>query len=885
MTAPITAAPATRRSEPSNPWALPAAEVAAALGVDPALGLPEDEAARRLEATGPNRLREGRRASGWRIFFRQFEGLTTLLLAAAGVAAFAFGEGAEGVAIVAVLALNSAIGFVTELRAVRSIEALRRLGIALTRVRRAGRVLEVAAEELVPGDIILIEAGDLVTADLRLLSASRLQSDESQLTGESLPVDKGADPVPAATGVADRTSLLHKGTPVVRGSGEGVVVATGMATELGRIAALVAQARGERTPLEERIERLGRALAFLALGIAAVTTVAGVLSGRGLFLMIETGVALAVAAIPEGLPIVATLALARGMWRMVRRQALVNRLAAVETLGAVTLICTDKTGTLTENRMTLTRIAVAAGDFAPGAEEPAVREALEAGVLCGNASLGASLDPLAGASGDPLELALLEAGSRAGLDRAALLARWPEVREEAFDPATRMMATFHRGGSGGALRVVVKGAPEAVLAASGLGEEERRRWLERNHDLARQGFRILGLAAKAASSPDESPYDGLTWLGLAALEDPPRPEAREAIGACRRAGIRVVMVTGDQVATARAVASAVGLGAEADVVSGAELRQAVTGSPEEKRRALAAGIFARVDPEQKLDLIALHQETGAVVAMTGDGVNDAPALRKADVGVAMGLRGSQVAKEAADVVLKDDSFATLVAAIHQGRVIFSNIRRFIFYLLSCNTAEVMVVGVASLIAVPLPILPLQLLFLNLVTDVFPALALGLGEGDARVMERPPRDPAEPLLARRHWAAITGYAALMAGAVFGALAWASRLGMDAGSSVTVTFLTLAFAQLWHVFNVRGRRSSLLAREVAGNPYVWGALLLCTALLLLAVYVPPVARALRLVDPGARGWGVVAVMSLLPLAAGTVLRGRKPGTAGTTGTAGT
>ncbi|MFY9823320.1 MAG: cation-transporting P-type ATPase [Thermoanaerobaculia bacterium] len=850
-------------------------EVARAHGVDPASGLAEAEATRRLAIAGPNQLHEIRRASAWRIFLRQLQGLTTLLLAVAAVAAFAFAEWVEGVAIVAVLALNSIIGFVTELRAVRSIEALRRLGVARTRVRRGGRVLEVPAEELVAGDVVLIEAGDLVTADLRLLSASRLQSDESQLTGESLPVDKGPDPVPEGAGVSDRSSLLHKGTPVVRGSGEGVVVATGMATELGRIATLAEEARAQRTPLEERIERLGRVLAVLVLGIAAVTTAVGVLSGRGLFLMIETGIALAVAAIPEGLPIVATLALAQGMWRMARRQALVNRLPAVETLGAVTLVCTDKTGTLTENRMTLTRLAVASGDLAPDAEEPAVREALEAGVLCSNASL----DPLSGSSGDPLELALLEAGSRSGLHRAELLAQWPEVREDAFDPSTRMMATFHR--IDGGFRVAVKGAPEAVLAASlrvrgpagasDLGEEDRRQWLERNHGLARQGFRVLGLATKEASSLDEFPYEGLTWLGLAALEDPPRPDAREAVDACRRAGIRVVMVTGDQLATARAVATAVGLEpTEEGVISGAELRLAIAGSPEEKRRILAANVFARVDPEQKLDLVSLHQDAGAVVAMTGDGVNDAPALRQADVGIAMGHRGSQVAKEAADVVLKDDSFATLVAAVRQGRVIFSNIRRFIFYLLSCNTAEVIVVGAASLTVAPLPILPLQLLFLNLVTDVFPALALGLGEGDARVMDRPPRDPAEPLLARRHWAAIAGYAAVMAGAVFGALAWTSGLGMDAASSVTVTFLTLAFAQLWHVFNVRARGSSLLAREVAGNRYAWGAILLCATMLLLAVYVPPAARALRLADPGVRGWGVVTVMSLVPLAVGTLLR---------------
>jgi Ca2+-transporting ATPase len=846
--------------------------------VNPDSGLSEEEAARRLASVGPNRLAAARPTSAWRILLRQFQNVTTLLLAAAAAAAFAFGEGVEGGAIVAVLALNSGIGFVTELKAVRSIEALRLLGVAHTRVRRAGAIREVAADEIVPGDVVLLEAGDLVTADLRLLSASRLQSDESQLTGESLPVDKGPDPVPAAAPLVERPPLLFRGTPVVRGSGEGVVTATGPRTELGRIAALAEEAKGERTPLEERLEHLGRTLAGVAAGIAAVVTLLGVLSGRGLFLMLETGIALAVAAIPEGLPIVATLALARGVWRMAQREALVNRLAAVETLGAVTVICTDKTGTLTENLMTLTRLALEAGDVAPEAPEPAAREALEIAVLCSNASLA----PGGGGSGDPLELALLEAGRRAGIDRASLLARWPEAREEAFDPATRLMATFHRGTAGAkGFRVAVKGAPEAVLAACALGEEERRRWLVRNQALAGQGFRLLALATRKAASAAESPYSDLTWLGLAVLEDPPRTDAREAVEACHAAGIRVVMVTGDQVPTARAVAAAVGLAPatpetpetpeKAAVVTGDSLRRALAGSPEDRERLLEARVFARVDPEQKLGLVALYQQAGEIVGMTGDGVNDAPALRKADVGIAMGRRGSAVAREAAAVILKDDSFATLVAAVRQGRVIFSNIRRFVFYLLSCNTAEVIAVGAASIFDLPLPVLPLQLLFLNLVTDVFPALALGLGEGDPRVMERPPRDPRAPLLERRHWLSVFGYATVLAAGVFGALAWASRgLRLDAERTVTVTFLTLAFAQLWHVGNVRSRSSRLFSRAFAGNLYLWGAVVLCAAMLLLAVYVPPLARVLQLRDPGARGWGVVLAMSVLPVVAGVLGR---------------
>ncbi len=835
---------------PPDPWALPAAGVADALAVRPGEGLSAAEAARRLAIAGPNRLREARPVSAWTILLRQVQSLVTLLLVAATAASFVFREWAEGIAIAAVILLNTGIGFATELKAVRSMEALRRLGTSSTRVRRDGTVREVPAEEIAPGDVAILEAGDLVTADLRLLAASRLQVDESQLTGESLPVDKGADPVPEETPLAERAGMLFRGTPVVRGSGEGVVVATGMATELGRIAALAEASGGERTPLEDRLERLGRTLGLVTLGIAALTTITGVLAGRGIFLMIETGIALAVAAVPEGLPIVATLALARGVWRMARRNALVNRLSSVETLGAVTLVATDKTGTLTENRMTLTRLAVEGGDLPPEADAPEARQALEIAVLCNNAGAGV---------GDPLELALLAAGERAGLDRAELLRRFPREREEAFDPATQMMATFHRASDG--FRVAVKGAPEAVLAACGLPDEEHHRWLDRNHELGGQGFRILGLAERTTASVEESPYSGLSWRGLAVLEDPPRADARPALDACRRAGIRVVMVTGDQAPTAAAVARSVGLGGDdPKVVTGRELRRAAEASPEEHRRLLEADVFARVDPEQKLDLVTLFQHAGGVVAMTGDGVNDAPALRKADIGIAMGRHGSQVAREAADVVLKDDSLATLAAAVRQGRVIFGNIRRFVFFLLSCNTSEILVVASAPITSLPLPVLPLQLLFLNLVTDVLPALALGMGEGGPGMMERPPRDPQEPLLGRPQWLGIAGYAAVMTAAVFAALEMAFRiLHLGEARSVTVAFLTLSFAQLWHVFNM-GRS------EVVRSPWVWGAVLSCSGLLLLAVYLPPLAAVLRLTSPGVAGWGLVAVASLVPLGVG-------------------
>jgi len=861
------------------PWARSATDVAAALGVLPGEGLAAAEARRRLAAHGPNLLAGGTRAPAGHILLRQFRSLVTALLAAAAAAAFLFGEWAEGIAVAAVIALNAGIGFATELRAVRSTEALGRLGTAMARVRRGGRLREVPAAELVPGDVVLVEAGDLVAADLRLLGASRLQADESQLTGESLPVAKRVDAVGETTPLAERGCQLFRGSAVVRGSGEGVVVATGTATELGRIAELAAVSGHDTTPLERRLERLGRALAWCALGAGAVTAAAGALSGRDLFLMVETGIALAVAAIPEGLPIVATIALARGAWRMARRHALVKRLAAVETLGEVTVIFTDKTGTLTANRMTVRWIAVEDGEHEPGAGHPAVRAALEVAALCSNAGLAAD----GGAVGDPLEVALLEAAAREGIDRTRLVAAQPEVSEEPFDPVHRMMATVHRRAEGG-FRIAVKGAPEAVLAACTrvlgaggehpLGGEARAAWHRRQQRLAGDGYCVLGLAEKRAGAADAEPFAELTWIGLALLEDPPRAGVREAMAACRAAEIHVAMVTGDQPATARTIAREVGLaaaGEEPVVVAGGELA-ARPWSAEQRRRLLRARVFARVDPEQKLDLVALHQQYGAVVAMTGDGVNDAPALEQADVGIAMGRRGHQVAREAADLVLEDDSFATIVAAIRQGRVIFDNIRRSALYLLSCNAGEVAVVSASALLDTPLPVLPLQLLFLNLVTDVFPALALGLGEGDPRVMERPPRDPREPLLAAPQWRAIAAYALAMAAAVFGALAWSLRgLGLGEERAVTVAFLTLAFAQLWHVFNLRAPGSALFANEVTRNPYVWGALVLCAGLLLATVALPPLAALLHLAAPGAAGWGVAAVMSLLPLALGQAAKG--------------
>jgi len=880
-------------------WAHTYQEGLDALGVSADEGLDASEVRRRRKRFGANRLRQAESQSVWQILLEQFKSLIVLLLVAAAALSFAFGEWVEGVAITAVILINAMIGFVTELRAVRSMEALQQLVSVSAKVRRDGHAQEIRAEELVPGDIVLLEGGDVVTADLRLIEASKLQANESALTGESVPVSKQVESLEEDVPLADRSNMVFKGTAITRGAGEGVVVATGMDTELGHISSLVEEAEEEVTPLEKRLEQLGRRLIWVTLVIGAFVAVAGILAGREILLMVETAIALAVASIPEGLPIVATIALARGMWRMAHHNALINRLSAVETLGATNVILTDKTGTLTENRMTVTRMALPSGQVEVGGEgleiegtfsrdgtsislsdDKVLRRALEVGVLCNNAALERD-DSEITAVGDPVEVALLVAGAKAELQRDLLVEEKPEVREIAFDPEVKMMATFHQEDS--RYQVAVKGALEAVMGVSSqiltskgereMSDEDREQWAKRNDQMAEEGLRVLALATKTVETAEVEPYKDLSFLGLVGLLDPPREEVRPALEAARGAGVRVIMLTGDQPATARNVALSVGLVEDdkAEMVHGMDLKSYEEWAEEERQRILQAPIFARVNPKQKLDLIAVHQDSGAIVAMTGDGVNDAPALKKADIGVAMGQRGTQVAREAADMVLKDDAFSTIVVAIEQGRVIFDNIRKFVLYLLSCNISEIMVVSLASIANAPLPIRPLQILFLNLVTDVFPALALGVGEGDPAIMERSPRDPDEPIMTRRHWLAMAGYGLTITLSVFGALLLAFNwLGMGTKQAVTVSFLTLAFAQLWHVFNMRERGSSLLRNDITGNPFVWGALVLCTGLLLAAVYVPGLADVLRVADPGTRGWAVVISMSLVPWAIGQILK---------------
>jgi Ca2+-transporting ATPase len=693
--------------------------------------------------------------------------------------------------------------------------------------------------------------------------------------------------------------MLFKGTTLARGSGTGVAVATGLSTELGRISQLVEEAEPGSSPIEKKLVRLSTQLVGVTLILAAIIGGVGLGTGKDPFLMIEAAIALAVAAIPEGLPFVATLALARGMWRMARQNALIERLSAVETLGATTIILTDKTGTLTENRMTVRRLWVPSGEIeldidnvlqpvrqqghAPIqkskarpdsagttgslADDAQLSLLLKIAVLCNDASLGRA--DMQG-SGDPTELALLRAGFSAKLEHSALLPQSPIVSKHAFDPASKMMATVHRRGD--KFLFAVKGAPEAVMAAATkiaaedgeaeFGTDIRALWHANVKTFGDHGLRVLACAMKTERQSDAPPYEDLTFVGLIGLEDPARADVPQAIEDCLQAGIRVVMVTGDHAVTARSIGRAVGLGrTAANVVEGKHIERITEGM---NGRLLDVGIFARVTPAEKLALVRHYQDAGEIVAVTGDGVNDAPALRQADIGVAMGLRGTDVAREAAAMILLDDAFPTIVKAIREGRVIFDNIRRFVSYLLSCNLSEVLVVGLAVLSTLPLPVLPLQILYLNLVTDVFPAFALATGEGEPDVLRRPPRNPREPILGRRQWIIIILQGLALTAGTFGALA-SARFGLDleGKSVVTVTFLTLAFAQLWHAFNMRHPQSRLIRNEVTRNPLVWGAMLLCAVLLAVPPYFEPIADVLHLASPTATMWAIILGLSLAPL----------------------
>jgi Ca2+-transporting ATPase len=829
--------------------AAPAAEALAALGSS-AQGLASAEAAQRLARHGPNALPEGARRSPLRMLAGQFADFMILVLLAAAVVSGLVGEPVDTAAIVVIVLLNAVIGFVQEWRAERAMAALRRMAAPTARVRRDGAVATLPAAALVPGDVVLLEAGNVVPADLRLVEAARLRCAEAALTGESLPVDKHTEALPdVALPLGDRASMAWKGTLVAGGRGVGLVVATGPATELGRIARLLESAEEVKTPLQKRLARFGARLAWAVLAVCAIVFVAGLLRGEPPALMFLTAVSLAVAAIPEALPAVVAISLALGAAKMVRQNALIRRLPAVETLGSITFVCSDKTGTLTKNRMQAEAFWSGSGGSGGsggggGADHDSGRTLtpglLRALVLVNDAAPAApgASEPLVG---DPTEVALLEAAQARGVDAEALRREWPRRGEFAFDSERKRMATLHACGEG--LLACVKGAPEAILprctrqaGAAGPLPFDARPALAEAERLAGRGLRVLAFAERRLdrlpAAADEAESD-LAFLGLVGLLDPPRDEAAAAVAECRAAGIEPVMITGDHPATARAIAERLGiLGQGGRVITGPEL--AALPDAEFAAQVRDIRVYARVDPEQKIRIVRALQAAGEFAAMTGDGVNDAPALKAADIGVAMGRAGTDVAREAAHMVLLDDNFATIVHAVREGRRIFDNIRKFIKYTMTSNSGEIWVIFLAPFLGLPIPLLPIHILWINLVTDGLPGLALAAERGERNLMQRPPRRPDENLFAHGLWQHIV-WVGLSMGAVCLLLqAWS--LGSAGAHWQTMVFTVLCLSQLGHALAIRSERESTFSLGLLSNPALLGAVLFTLALQMATVYVP-------------------------------------------------
>jgi len=860
------------------------------LNTEAVTGLSNAEAAARLDKYGPNELVDRGVKNPWLILWEQLSDTMVIILIVAAAISLFLGDYKDAIAIMVIVVLNAALGFRQEYKAEQAMAALKRLAVPTVKVRREGRVREMSARELVPGDVVLLETGNLIPADGRVLESINLRVEEAALTGESEPTEKDAEAVfETEQPLGDRRNMVYMGTIVTYGHGTAVITETGMETELGHIATMIQTVKQEPTPLQRRLDQLGRTLAMIALTIVALIFGLGLLRGEEIRIMFLTAVSLAVAAVPEGLPAVVTIALALGAQRMLKRQALIRKLPAVETLGSITVICSDKTGTLTKNQMTVTVLDVAGqridlapradgsglelvsqtDEAEPSAQQPTLDILLAGGALCNDAILEID-DEQAGSYhtvGDPTEGALVLAAAQMGLLKGALDQAFPRVAEVPFDSTRKRMTTVHRLPtdetdmspmlqavwsrrsieSPPAYMAFTKGAANSLLdlseqiwvhgATEPLNDKWRQRIMAAHDELAQNGMRILGVAlrpleAAPAKADMETLEQKLIFVGMVGMIDPPRPEVQAAVQTCQTAGIRPLMITGDHPLTAHYIARELGIATNGRFLTGQDLDRI---SDEELDRSLKeVAVYARVSPEHKLKLVQHLQERGHIVAMTGDGVNDAPALKKADIGVAMGITGTDVTKEAADMVLRDDNFATIVAAIEEGRIIYDNIRKFIKYLLSCNSGEIWVMLLAPFVGMPLPLLPLQILWMNLVTDGLPALALGVEPAEKDTMRRPPYPPTESIFKKGMFRDI-----IWVGLLMGFVALAVGFGYwqaDQARWQTMVFTVLTLSQMFLALTSRSQRDSFFSIGLLSNKAMLGAASLTVILQVAVVYVP-------------------------------------------------
>ncbi len=913
----------------SKPWyQVPTSDFPALLGSDPMSGLSAVEAEERQRQHGPNQLAEAKKVPLYAVFISQFKDFMVGILTVATVISFFLGEYLDAITIIAIIFMNGVLGFIQEARAERSLQALKELASPMARVVRDGKQEVIPAAKLVPGDVVLLEAGDRVPADLRIVAASRLEIEESALTGESVPVaktDKVVTPKHPEEKIplGDQKNLAFMGTMVTGGTGKGIVIRIGMQTEIGKIAHLMNQADTTETPLQLRLEQMGKILVGVAVLLTVVVIAAGIWHGQKLLTMFLAGVSLAVAAIPEGLPAIVTIALALGVQRMIRRNAIVRKLPSVETLGCASVICSDKTGTLTQNKMTVThiwhgdqRFEVSGGGYEPSGQislrgkpvrvagDGALRQLLRVAERCNNARLTSEEEAerkrlglgKKTASwrvlGDPTEGALLVLAAKAkGDGRTALYPPGERVDELPFDSDRKMMSVVERSPDG-KLTLLTKGAVEALVYRCShiLWQDEiiplthklRERVLDETEAMAKQALRVLGFAYKPLVSyregqPPLTVENGLIFIGMVGMIDPPREEVKDAIALCRQAGIKTVMITGDHKITAEAIARKIGLlRGLTEVLEGRELNEMSDRELESCVDRVA--VYARVSPEHKLRIVRALQNRGHVVAMTGDGVNDAPAIKSADIGIAMGITGTDVTKEAADLVLRDDNFATIVAAVEEGRNIYDNVRKFIRYLLASNVGEILVMFFAMLLGLPLPLVPIQILWVNLVTDGLPAMALGVDPAEADTMHQKPRNKHENIFGRGLGWKIISRGLLIGLMTLGAFWLTLRENpADLVHAQTVAFATLVMAQLIHVFDCRSEHS-VFHRNPFENKYLVWAVLSSLVLLLGVIYIHPLQPIFKTTELGFRDWALIWVAAGIPTfvaGMGGVLRADRTG----------